>query len=1023
MGRKQKINNIIIFLLIVINIKIFSQPSTSWQFQGPNLFPANISGQINGIGRVTQLKIDPSNPTKLYATSASGGLWRSIDTGHTWQNVNTDYLPNMQCASICIDHTNPNILYLGSGDPNYYSGSYGMWKTTNGGSSWNMINTGLTSNLIIETLMHPTNNQILITATNNGIYKTTNGGTNWTQVKTGGNFKSMVLKPNSLDTIYAVTDSEIWRSLNFGSTWSQITSGVSIPSGNGQGMRVAVSKASPNVVYVCMIANEGKTLKSVDYGTTFFTVYDNPAQSLVGYDATTPGQGDYNFGLNVDPNNSNIVYVAAHCVWKSIDGGITWAKLTDWSADCHTDMHGILVHSTFTNTIFNVNDGGVFVSKDGADNWEDRSNGIGATENYHAAQSNLIRNQVSIGTQDNGELFSNNTNWITNRGGDWTSRMFYDYHSSNKVYYIGTNERRVVTGSGATYNLPYTANNNSLLAFNKKIPNVGFSALQKIYITTNLSNTSPVWTQIANPTGTIAALHSSHADSSVLYAITKNNLLYRCDNVFSGSPTFTSYATPANTGVKACITTIKTNSNVVIISCGAGVYKSTNKGSSFIPYSTGIPASLNILNIYHDEYSTNEAVYLATALGVYYRTNVMSSWLNITYNLPSIATIEDLMFYNDGTAASVLKVAFYGRGVWELPINTSMIPAVNFTSNKQSICPGENVQFTDNSYTGITSYSWNFSGGSPATSTLSNPIVNYSTSGIYPVSLIVTNANGTASLTQNAYITVTSPVLLPIAESFSAPIFPPTNWNYFDAGNNFTNWEKSLTVGGFGLSTNSSYFDNYNNWTGDLNDGLITENYNLSTASNIKLFFDVAYARYSSADFDTLAVKVSTNCGISYSTIYLKGNSNLATAPDNTSFFTPNNSEWRTDTVNLNSYAGFPQVQFMFENRGGYGNVIYVDNINLTANLVTTSIKQNLTDNYFKLYPNPSNEKINIELSEIGKNNKAIVQTIEGKIILIDDFDSRLFSLNTKQLKSGVYFISILIDGVKKQTKKLIIEH
>lgn len=300
--------------------------------------------------------------------AASGGLWLTTDTGSTWLNVNTDNLPNMQCASICIDHTNPNVLYLGSGDPNYYSNSYGMWKTTNAGTTWNTINTGLSSNLIIETLMHPTNNQILITATNNGIYKTTNGGTNWTQVKSGGNFKSMVIKPNSLDTVYAVTDSEIWRSLNFGSTWTQITAGVSIPSGNGQGMRVAVSKASPNIVYVCMIANEGKTLKSTDFGTTFFTVYDNPAQSLVGYDATTSGQGDYNFGLNVDPNNANIVYVVAHCVWKSIDGGITWTKLTDWAVDCHTDMHGILVHPTYTNMVYNVNDGGVFVSRDAGDN-------------------------------------------------------------------------------------------------------------------------------------------------------------------------------------------------------------------------------------------------------------------------------------------------------------------------------------------------------------------------------------------------------------------------------------------------------------------------------------------------------------------------------------------------------------------------------------------------------------------------------------------------------------------------------
>lgn len=1014
-----------LFFGIIATIQLIAQPGTQWKFHGPSLFPTNISGQINGIGRVTELKIDPSNPAKLYATSASGGLWQSIDTGYTWTNVNTDYLPYMSCASICIDHSNPNILYLGSGDPNYYSGSYGMWKSTNGGITWNMINTGLTSNLIMETIMHPTNNQILITATNNGIYKTINGGSSWTQVKAGGSFKNMVLKPNSLDTVYAVTDSQVWRSLNFGSTWTQITSGVAVPSGNGQGMRVAVSKASPNVVYVSMIANEGKTLKSTDFGTTFFTVYDNPAQSLVGYDATTPGQGDYNFALNVDPNNANIVYVVAHCVWKSLNGGVTWTKLTDWAIDCHTDMHGILVHPTYTTMVFNINDGGVFLSRDGGDNWEDRSHGLGATENYHGAQSNFIRNQVSIGTQDNGELFSNNSGWYTNRGGDWTTKLYYDYQSTNQVYYTENGERRVVTGAGTSYNPPFPATNNSILAFNKKIPATGFTALQKIYRTSNLFAASPTWVQIANPTGNIAALHSSLADSSILYAITKSNLLYRSDNALSPSPSFTSYSTPVSSAVMACITTVKTNSNVVIISCGTNVYRSTNKGASFSPYSTGLPTGLNILNIYHDEYSTNEALYLATAFGVYYRTNSMSNWQNITYNLPSIAPINDLMFYNDGTAASVLRVAYYGRGVWELPINTSMLPSVNFYANKTSICPGESISFTDNSYSSILSYSWTFPGGTPAVSTNSNPVVTYSNAGVYPVTLYVTNANGTSSLTQNAYVTVTSPANIPVAESFSTASYPPLNWQYYDAGNNLINWEKSSSVGGYGLSTQSSYFDNYNNWTGDLNDGLVTENYNFSTASNLKLYFDVAYARYSSVDFDSLAVKVSTNCGQSYNLVYLKGNSTLATAPDNTSFFTPNNTQWRTDTVNLNAYAGFPQVKLMFENRGGYGNVIYLDNINISANILTTAIKdkKQIIDN-FELYPNPTKDFFTIIFKQDLTPQKIIIQAIDGKIIMVKETEAlqKQISLSTSGLKPGVYFVSLMQNNQNLQTKKLIIE-
>ncbi len=440
-----------LFLVFFICGNVFAQPATSWSSSGPINFPINTSGQINGIGRATQIKFDPLSVNRMYVTSASGGLWRSNDTGATWQNVGTDYFPKMGCASICIDHTNNNNLYLGSGDPNYYNTDYGVWKSTNGGTTWALSNTGMGNRLVVELIMSPVNNQNILAATENGIYKTTNAGASWSVVKTGGDFKAMVLKPNSADTVYAVTSSQFWRSVDFGTTWQQITNGVFVPSSNGQGMRLAVSKANASVVYISMIANEGLTLRSTNFGTSFTTVYNNSTQSLVGYDAVTPGQGDYNFGMTADQNNANVVYIAAHCVWKSTNGGIAWTKLTDWYNKCHTDMHGIQQHPQYTNMLFDVNDGGVFLSRNGGINWEQRSNGLEATEIYHAAQSKLQRNIVSIGTQDNGELFLNSTTWFTNRGGDWGSKMLFSYNSANTVYYYENGNRRPVSGSETSY--------------------------------------------------------------------------------------------------------------------------------------------------------------------------------------------------------------------------------------------------------------------------------------------------------------------------------------------------------------------------------------------------------------------------------------------------------------------------------------------------------------------------------------------------------------------------------------------
>ena len=1010
-----------IFALVFFQSAI-AQPGTVWSNNGPINFPINSSGQINGIGRTTQIKFDPINVNRIYVTTASGGVWRSNDTGATCVKLGTDVLAKMNCASICMDYTNPNILYLGSGDPNYYSTGFGVWKSTNAGTNWALSNTGMGNRLVVELIMDPTNTQNIIAATDNGIYKSTSAGTSWSVVKTGGDFKAMVLKPNSLDTVYAVNSSEVWRSIDFGNTWQQITNGVTVPSNNGLGMRLAVSNASPNVVYVSMIANEGLTLKSTDFGTSFTTVYNNPAQSLVGYDATTPGQGDYNFALTCDQTNANVVYVAAHCVWKSIDGGVTWAKLTNWYDKCHTDMHGIRQHPQYNNMLFDVNDGGIFLSRDGGITWSARADGLAATEIYHASQSKLQRNIVSIGTQDNGELYYNSGIWFTNRGGDWGSRSLFSYNSGNTVYYYENGNRRAVNGSETSYNLPFTAGNNINLEFNKKIPNKAFCALQNIYRCNAITTATPAWTQIGTTSNTVVALHSSMADSSCLYALTQNNLLYRCDNVFAATPSFTSFTSPGATNVAAAIASIATNSNVVLVACGNTIYRSTNKGQSFTNYNTGVTGGLNIIAIYHDEFSTNESVYACTAKKVYYRNSSMASWQNITYNLPTIADMNELMIYNSGNAASVLRVGYYGRGVWELPLNASMPPAVSFTVDKQVICPNTTVTFTDQSYGNPTAWQWTFSGGSPSTSTLTNPSVSYALPGLYPVTLSVTNANGTSTLTQTAYINVTSAVVLPFVETF-AGVFPPNNWTLFDDGQDQVVWQKSSTVGGYSSSTESAFFDNYNFSAPGKRDAIITQNYNLMGVLNPKLYFDVAYARYDNTNYDSLAVGISTNCGQSFTIVYANGGTSLATSPDNTGFFTPTATQWRTDTVSLNAYVNQPEVMITFQNRGNYGNVIYLDNINVNASIITTAVaKINQDNSIFDVYPNPASDKVTIVFKSTAEIIKSVTIRDElGRIVYESAKNINTnYSIDVSTYTKGLYLISV--ESTKNTyTKKIII--
>ncbi len=1014
-----------IAILLVLSCSCFSQPGTTWQQTGPNLFPTNESGQVNGIGRVCQLKFHPTNPLKMYAVTASGGLWISNDSALTWVKTGTDKLPSTACASACIDYTNDNIIYLGTGDPNYYSPDFGIWKSIDGGQNWLQSSTGMGNRLPVEILMDPTNTNVLVTATDNGIYKSTNAGANWSLVKTGGDFTDMQFKPGSSSTLYACTFSEFWRSTDFGSTWTQISNGVVIPGGgSGNGMRIAVSAANPNVVYLGMIADEGTILKSIDGGTSFTIVYNNPAQSLVGYDAAGGGQGDYNFGMTADPLNENTVFVVAHVVWRSDDGGITWIQLTDWWDQLHTDMHGIKFHPNFPNKLFNINDGGVWLSNDAGDNWVPKSDELGATEIYHASQSPIKRDMISIGTQDNGELYFNSNTWRTNRGGDWTSKSSFDYLTNNVVYYYETGDRRPVNNSETSYNLPFVATNNSVLEFTKKNNTLAFSGEQNIWRTTTLNNSSPTWSQISNFNQTVKAINSSQADSSVLYVITANSKIYRSDNVLSAAPTFTNFTTPASTNLFANIATVKTNSNVVYISCGSRVYRSANRGAAWTNVSSNLPL-VNILKIYHDEFSPNETIYVCSANAVYYKDATMTNWINISYNLPSIASIRDFMLYNPGTAASLLRVAYYGRGVWELPINTSFAPAPDFAANTNTICVNQSVAFTDLSIGNPTTWNWTFAGGSPSTSTLPNPTISYSATGIYNVTLTISNSNGSNSITKTSFINVTIPQAIPFSEGFTASA-TPSNWENYDQGNDGVIWEHSLLAGGFGTSSQSVYFDNFNNDVNRKRDELRTPKFDFSFSSHPLLLFDRAYARYDNTYTDTLAVLVSNDCGYSYTQVYIKGNTNLATAPDKSnSIFIPTATQWKRDTIDLSAYAGNPNVMVSFQNRGFYGQAIYLDNINI-SNSAITSVNNHINDAKITVYPNPSSGNITLNLfSAIKENYHLEIFNAIGKKIyseqLIDFNGSLKKEINLSAFGSGLYILNFT-NNRKTNSIKVIIE-
>ena len=1012
-------------LLLIIPALADAQAVGTWSDTGPVLFPTNVSGQVNGMGRVSQVKFHATNPAKVYAVSASGGLYISSDTGNTWAPTpGTDIMATTPCSSVCIDYTNDNVIYLSTGDQNYYGDSYGIYKSTNAGLTWTAVTTGIGTRMAVEILMDPTNHNALVAATTDGIWKTTNGGTSWTETYSGEAFKSMKQKPGTNRTLYASTGLAFYRSFDFGSTWTNITSGVTVPAAN-EGIRIAVTPADTNIVVLGTTGGYGEILKSTDGGTTFTNIYTSSTQCVVCYDSTvTSGsQGYYNFNLTINPANANEMLLVSHCVWRSTDGGLTWSWRTQWWNQVHTDMHDIEFDPYNLSMRFNANDGGVWMSRDTlATYWVPRSTGLAATEMYHAAQCPVNRQLDAAGTQDNGELFYDGV-WKCNRGGDWSARCGMDYLGRGTVYYDNGNRRDLTPlGGDYSYNAPFVTTPGFAIEFLPSMHNTAFLATDSIWRSDNINSTTPTWNLLTVMSDNAIGMASCRADSNILYIVTDGNRILRSDNALAAAPAFSTYSTPVSTSVMASVATDKHNANIVYLSCNNKLYRSANKGISWTDITYALP-NLNIKKVIADDYSATERLFVSIGSYVYYKDNTTTTW-TLTNGLPTIAGITDFMIYNDSTSASILRLSTYGRGMWECNIQNNLPPSGSFTATKQTLCPGDTVTYHKLTYGNISSFHWSFPGGIPAASTADSPVVVYPAAGTYNASLSLSGTYGNDTITRPGYIVVSNGGTAAVTEGFEGAVYPPAQWTQQSQSGN--NWQLTSTTGGYGASSHCMMFDNFDNDAGGRHDRILTPKLNLGYASNVWLKFDVAYSYYPGYR-DTLIVDVSSDCGRTFTPVYIKDTTNLATAPDTTGFFLPTATEWRTDSISLNAYIG-TSILVAFDNVGHYGQGIYIDNVNISFNLPPAAVPvAPVNETIINIYPNPATDYVSVTCFGMPGNWVTVsCYSVMGKLVATREefiFNGQVNSnLELGKLPRGIYEIVLKDELGIKYVRKVLLQ-
>lgn len=920
--------------------------ASSWTFVGPTGAP-----QGGGAGRLNFVRYDPTNANIIYVGAPAGGLWKSVNAGASWTCL-TDFLPIIGCSDLAIDPNNPLILYLGTGDNDGGDmPSLGVLKSIDGGITWN--NTGLSFNIIqskkvARIIIDPTNSNIIYCGTSGGIYKTYDAGVSWSQM-TGSGVKDMEMKPGDPNTLYACRTSFIMSS-NGGATWTTITSGLP-PSNQVSRLAIAVTADDPNYVYV-VAGNSGSQgfeglYCSTNGGLTFTP--RSSAPNLLGWDPSggdTDGQAWYTLSIAVAPYDRDVVIVGGVNIWRSDDGGYTWNLNAHWYGGggvpyVHADIHSLDFLEGTQSTYVVGCDGGIFITTDDGSSYTDLSSNLCIAQIYKMGQSTTDAATLITGHQDNGTNLKSGSSESEVLGGDGMD-CFVDRTSDLNLYgsiYYGDFYKSTDGGNnwnGCTNGLSGNAGWVTPWKQDPVNANKIYCGYDQVFVSYNQANS---WTQLGTLANSLPLTEIEIAPSNTQYIyVTNGSSVYMTPNAGGTWTNITGTINTSGTGILGL--TVNPYDEKMVWMCMGGytstlkVYYSADAGATWINASYGLPnIPANAIKAVPN--TGNHLVFVGMDAGVYYRHDFSNGWQPYFSALP-LAPISDFEIFE---ATMTLRAATYGRGVWECPIDPELIsPLAWFTASQTTVCPGTTIQFTDASANGPTQWSWLFPGGSPASSGAQNPSVAYNTPGVYPVTLLISNANGSDVETQTSYITVTSSVVPPFFEGFVSTTFLPADWTAVNSGNQAFYWQRHATVGY--NSTSSAYFNNFN-WTqSGTTDDMRSPSLNLTGYGSPQLTFDVAYARFNGSRSDTLEVLVSSDCGATWTSVYIKGGTTLATVPDQTTAFTPNNSQWRSETVNLAAYANASSLLISFRNHGRHGNNLYVDNINLSATPVIPPVPQ-----------------------------------------------------------------------------------
>ncbi len=410
------------FLLTVLfaSLTTFSQDFKMELLQ--DLKPRNI-GPGGMSGRVTAIDAVNDDPDVMYVGTASGGLWKSTSGGIKWDPI-FDKEATASIGAVAIQQSNPSVIWVGTGEGNprnSLNGGYGVYKSLDGGKSWTLM--GLEKTRHIHRIkIDPMNpNTVYVGAIGSpwgahperGVFKTTDGGETWEKVLFVNNstgVADLVMDPTNPNKLIAAmwehkrepwffksggAGSGLYMTHDGGKNWKKLTEDDGLPQGELGRIGVAIAANRPNIVYALIEAKKNALYKSEDGGFKWKKIND---KDDIG------NRPFYYSEIYVDPQNENRVYSVFTYINVSEDGGKSFAELMPaYRADngVHPDHHAWWIHPKNGQFMMDGNDGGMNITKDGGRSWRFIGN-LPVAQFYHINTDNEFPYNVYGGLQDNG---------------------------------------------------------------------------------------------------------------------------------------------------------------------------------------------------------------------------------------------------------------------------------------------------------------------------------------------------------------------------------------------------------------------------------------------------------------------------------------------------------------------------------------------------------------------------------------------------------------------------------------------